>query len=233
MSDALVRYELANSIATLTMDDGKANALSPTMLEQVNAALDRVSTDNAGAVILTGRADRFCAGFDLKIMMSGPEAATDLLRRGADFLMRLFQLPVPLVVAVTGHAMAGGALVVLTGDTRIVADGAYKIGLNEVAIGMPVPVLAMELARARLTSTELTRATLLAQIYTPTDARTAGYVDHVVAADGLVAAATTEAERLAKLPKHAFLGTKQRLRQATVDLIKSTFEDDVRRALGR
>jgi enoyl-CoA hydratase len=233
MSDALVRYELATNIATITMDDGKANALSPAMLEQANAALDRAASDNAGAVILTGRADKFCAGFDLKIMMSGPDNATALLRSGADFLLRLFQLPVPLVIAVSGHAMAGGALVVLTGDTRIVADGAYKLGLNEVAIGMPVPVLAMELARARLTSTELTRATLLAQIYSPAEAQTAGYVDKVVPAGELLATATAEATRLATLPKHAFSGTKLRLRQATVELIRSTFEEDVRKALGR
>ena len=232
MTDSIVRYELADNIATITMDDGKANALSIAMIEQLMAALER-ATSEAGAVVLTGRPDKFCAGFDLRVMMSGPDAAIDLLRRGSALLMRLFELPLPLVIAATGHALAGGALVVLTGDHRIVADGAYKIGLNEVAIGLPVPVLAMELARARLLPTELTRATLLANIYAPADARTAGYVDAVVPADALATTALTEANRLAALSKPAFVGTKQRLRQATVEVIRNTFEEDVRRSMQR
>lgn len=228
----IVRYELADNVATITMDDGKANALSIPMIEQLVAALDRAKSE-AGAAILTGRPDKFCAGFDLRVMMSGPEQAIDLLRRGSDLLLRLFELPLPLVIAATGHALAGGALVVLTGDHRIVADGGYKIGLNEVAIGLPVPVLAMELARARLLPTELTRATLLANIYAPADARAAGYVDDVVAADTLASTALAEAKRLAALSKPAFIGTKQRLRQATIDLIRGTFEEDVRRSMQR
>jgi enoyl-CoA hydratase len=232
MSDSIVRYELADTVATITMDDGKANALSVAMIEQLLAALDRAKSE-AGAVVLTGRPDKFCAGFDLRVMMSGPDQAIDLLRRGSDMLMRLFELPLPLVIAATGHSLAGGALVVLTGDHRVVADGAYKIGLNEVAIGLPVPVLAMELARARLLPTELTRATLLANIYTPADARAAGYVDAVVPADALAATAFAEAKRLAALSKPAFIGTKQRLRQATVDLIRNSFEEDVRKSMQR
>lgn len=232
MTDSIVRYELADTVATITMDDGKANALSIAMIEQLVAALDRAKSE-ASAVVLAGRPDKFCAGFDLRVMMSGPDQAIDLLRRGSDLLMRLFELPLPLVIAATGHALAGGALVVLTGDHRIVADGAYKIGLNEVAIGLPVPVLAMELARARLLPTELTRATLLANIYTPADARAAGYVDAVVPADALSQTAASEAKRLGALSKPAFIGTKQRLRQATVDVIRNTFEEDVRRSMQR
>lgn len=232
MTDSIVRYELANTVATITMDDGKANALSPTLLDLLDAALDR-ATSEAAAVVLTGRADKFCAGFDLRIMMSGPDHAVNLLRRGSAVFMKLFELPMPLVMAVSGHALAGGALVVLTGDSRFAADGAFKIGLNEVAIGLPVPTLAMELARARLAPTELTRATLLAQIYTPSEARSAGWVDAVVAPSDLLATATAEAARLGGLSKPAFIGTKQRLRGATIDLIRSTLETDLASAMAR
>src|SRR6185369_13460742 len=124
----------------------------------------------AQAIVLSGRPDRFCAGFDLKVMMSGPENATALLVRGSDLLMKLYGASIPLVIACTGHALAGGALVLLTGDVRIGAAGAFRIGLNEVSIGMPVPVLAMELARDRLSPTDLACATLMAQIYTPEEA---------------------------------------------------------------
>jgi len=229
---SLVSYTLTEGTAVVTMDDGKANALSDAMIGELLAALARAEQE-ASAVVLAGRADKFCAGFDLRAMMAGPESAIALLRHGSELLLRLFTLPLPLVVAATGHALAGGALVVLTGDVRFAADGAYKIGLNEVAIGLPVPMLAMELARARLLPTELTRATLLAQIYTPVEAQAAGYVDRVVAADQLLATATAEAARLGKLPRGAFAGTKQRLREATVALIKTSFESDVASAMKR
>ncbi len=232
MSDSIVGFELRDGVAVLTMDDGKANALSDAMITQLLAALARAESE-ASAVVLTGRQDKFCAGFDLRAMMSGPESAVALLRRGSELLMRLFTFPRPLVIAGTGHALAGGALVVLTGDVRYSADGAYKIGLNEVAIGLPVPVLAMELARARLLPTELTRATLMAQIYAPAEARAAGYIDHVVPAAELLSTAVAEAARLGKLSRPAFVGTKQRLRRATVELIETSLESDLAGAMAR
>jgi len=219
-------YSLEDSVAVVRMDDGKANALSVAMIDAVLGALDRAQRE-AKAIVLAGRDERFCAGFDLRVMMSGPEQATALLARGSELLMRLYEAPLPLVIACTGHALAGGALVVLTGDVRIAAAGAFKIGLNEVSIGLPVPVLAMELARDRLTRTELHRATLLAQIYTPEDAQRAGYVDEVVPADQLLARAKAEASRLAALPATAYRATKTRLRKATIDHIRGSLVSDM------
>jgi enoyl-CoA hydratase len=208
------------------MDDGKANALSTTMIDALLAALARAEQE-AKAIVLAGRPDRFCAGFDLRVMMSGPEHAKALLRRGSDLLMKLYGTPLPLVIACTGHAMAGGALVVLTGDHRIGAAGGFKIGLNEVAIGMPVPVLAMELARDRLTAAELPRATLMAQIYDPEGAVRAGYLDAVVTADAVVATALIEAHRLGALARSAFQATKARLRGQTIAHIVGSLEADM------
>lgn len=232
MSNAPLTYTLEDKVAVVRMDDGKANALSYAMIDGLLEALARAEKE-AGAMLLTGRPERFCAGFDLKVMMSSPADAKALLTRGVDLFMKLYGSKVPLVAASTGHALAGGALVLLCCDLRIGAEGAYRIGLNEVQIGLPVPVLAMELARARLLPTELTRATLLANIYAPAEARAAGYVDSVVAADALASTAFAEAKRLSALSKPAFIGTKQRLRQATVDVIRNTFEEDVRRSMQR
>ena len=220
-----VSYSLEDKVAFVRMDDGKANALSREMIDAVLAALTRAESE-AGAMVLAGRPDRFCAGFDLRIMMSGPEAATTLLKAGSEMLMRLYAAQIPLVVACTGHALAGGALVVLTGDYRIGAAGAYRIGLNEVSIGLPVPVLAMELARDRLSKRALTHATLLAQIYDPDTALAAGYVDAVAAPDQLEARARDEAKRLAALPAMSFRATKTRLRGATIAHIRATIESD-------
>ena len=159
--------------------------------------------------------------------MSGPEQAKTLLRGGAGLLMKLYGSPLPIVAACTGHALAGGALVLLTTDVRVGAAGAYRIGLNEVSIGMPVPILAMELARDRLAKTELSHATLEARIYAPEEAAKAGYLDEVVAADQVLARAKAEAARLGGHSRLAFSATKKRLRGKTIAHILGTLEEDM------
>jgi len=227
MPGDIVTYTREGTTAVVQLDDGKANALSVAMIDGVLEALTRAEAE-ASAMVLAGRPDRFCAGFDLRVMMSGPDAAKDLLGRGSALLMRLYGATIPLVIACTGHALAGGALVVLTGDARVGAAGAFRIGLNEVSIGMPVPVLAMELARDRLSPTELVRATLMAQIYTPDEAARAGYLDEVVPAGEVIARATAEATRLGAFSRQAFQATKTRLRGKTIAHIKATQAEDLR-----
>ncbi len=219
-------YTLEGTTAVVRMDDGKANALSDAMISALVDSLARAEKE-ASAIVLAGRHDRFCAGFDLRIMMSGPDNAKALLRRGSDLLMKLYGVPIPLVIACTGHALAGGALMLLTGDVRIGASGAFRIGLNEVTIGMPVPILAMELARDRLTTADLGRATLQAQIYSPDEAVRVGYLDSVVAPEDVLTRAKEEASRLAGLPRPAFSATKVRLRGRTITHILATLEDDM------
>ena len=219
-------FTLEGTTAVVRMDDGKANALSVAMIDALLASLIRAEKE-ANAMVLVGRTDRFCAGFDLKVMMSGPDNAKALLRRGSDLLMKLYGLPIPLVIACTGHALAGGALVLLTGDVRIGAEGAFRIGLNEVSIGLPVPVLAMELARDRITATELGRATLESKIYGPDEAARVGYLDIAVPAGDVVARAMEEATRLGGLSKMAYGATKSRMRGKTITHIESTLEADM------
>ncbi len=223
----LVRYRMEGTTAVVEMDDGKANALSVAMIDALLAALTRAEGE-ASAMVLAGRPERFCAGFDLRVMMSGPEHAKALLTRGSDLLMRLYGTPIPLVIACTGHALAGGALVVLTGDLRIAAGGAFKIGLNEVAIGMPVPLLAMELARDRLTAAALPRATLMAHVHTPDEALVSGYVDEVVPAAEVLPRALAEATRLGALGRLPYRMTKERLRGKTITYIKESMVSDMK-----
>lgn len=230
MPNDILTYTLEGTTAVVQMDDGKANALSGAMITALSDALARAEKE-AGAMVLAGRPDRFCAGFDLRVMMSSPEAAMELLERGSELLMKLYGASVPLVIACTGHALAGGALVLLTGDHRVGAAGAFRIGLNEVSIGMPVPVLAMELARDRLLPTELGRATLLAQIYAPDEAAKAGYLDAVVPATDVLDRAKEEATRLSALARSAFQATKTRLRGKTIQHIRDTLKEDMRSLL--
>ena len=207
-------------MAVLRFDDGKANVLSHAAIGAFEAALDR-ATEEAGTVCIVGREGRLCAGFDLAIMTGEPDGALRLVSRGAELLMRLYLHPQPVVVAVTGHALAAGALLVLVCDVRIGADVPAKIGLNETSIGMPLPQFAAELARDRLTPTALVRATLAAEVYDPAGAVEAGYLDRVVPADEVVGAAIDEANRLGAYRAGAYARTKEVLRRATVDRVEA------------
>lgn len=218
--DELIRFELRDDVALLTMDDGKANALSYAMLEAIHGAFDRAERE-AKAVVLAGRPGKFCAGFDLKEMMKGPEQAKALVTEGAAMYMRLYTHPQPLVAACTGHAMAGGALLLLVADTRIGEPGAFKLGLNEVAISMTLPLLARELARDRLSKRHLTAATIQAALYDPATSVDVGYLDRVAGEGGAVDEAVAEAMRLATLPAQAYANTKRKMREATVELVQA------------
>ncbi|MEO8602403.1 MAG: crotonase/enoyl-CoA hydratase family protein, partial [bacterium] len=142
----LVRYERRDSLALITLDDGKANALSPAVVAAANAAFDRAEAEAVSAVVLSGRAGRFSAGFDLSVMTAGLEALFSLVKSGAELALRLYLFPRPVVIACTGHALAAGAVLLCAADRRIGTAGEFKIGLNEVAIQLPLPVFALELA---------------------------------------------------------------------------------------
>ncbi len=230
MSEPLVRFETRDSVALVTLDDGKANALGYELMDQLFAALDRAEQE-CQAVVLAGRPGRFCAGFDLRTMMAGVAQAQKLVTRGTDLYERLYGFGLPLVVACTGHALAGGALVLLCGDLRIGASGPFKIGLNELAIGMPLPMLAQELARDRLDTRQLTAATLLAKIYDPEQAAEVGYLDRTTAPDALLDEALAEAQRLAGMSSFAYKLTKEGLRGATIKRIRETLVADMARLM--
>ena len=226
MSNGLVTYELRDGVAVIQMDDGKVNALSHEMLKALDGALDQAAGE-ARAVVLAGRPGRFCAGFDLKTMMASADSAVNLLRAGADVMMRIYGFELPVIVACSGHAIAGGALLNLCGDVRIGLKGDFKVGLNEVAIQMPLPILAIEMARDRLTTHALTAATIGATLFDSAEAVEAGYLDQVVAPEHLMGVAMKAAEALGQYNRMAFRESKQRLRGGTISHIMDTLEADL------
>ncbi|MEE2787460.1 MAG: crotonase/enoyl-CoA hydratase family protein [Myxococcota bacterium] len=228
MSNLPVQFNMADNVAIIQMDDGKANALSYPMLDALDEALDRAQAE-ADAVVIVGREGRFSAGFDLKTMTASAEDAIQLLTRGAALYTRLYGLPIPLVMACSGHAIAGGALLLLCGDVRFGIDAQVKVGLNELNIGMPLPVLAIELAEKRLKPEALTQATLCARMYGPHEAVTVGYLDHVVPPAQLIDAAVETAGQLTQFNRKAFAETKQRLRGRSIQYIQSTLDGDMAR----
>jgi enoyl-CoA hydratase len=232
MESSIVQYAQEGSVALITMDDGKANALSPTMTAAIGEAFDKAEKD-AKAVVLAGRPGRFCAGFDLKIMMTGPEAAMSMIMAGGELFLRLYEFPKPIVMAVTGHAMAGGILLAATGDTRIGARGDFKLGLNEVANNMPVPVLAHELARDRLTARELLPAVAHAKIYNPESAVEAGWLDQAVEGEQLASVALETAKKLGALPGFAYATSKKSLRTQTIEYVRNTMDANLAALTGK
>lgn len=217
---------IEDGVAVLRFDDGKANVLTPGVIDAFGAALDRAEAE-ARAVCIVGREGRFSAGFDLSVMTGPPDGMRELVSRGAELLLRLYVHPQPVVAAVTGHALAAGVLLVLVCDVRIGADVPAKIGLNETSIGMPLPVFATELARDRLSPTALVRATLTAEIYDPHGAVTAGYLDRVVPADDVARSAIAEANRLGNYHAGAYARSKEVMRRATVDRIQAGTPGDL------
>jgi len=206
-------YSLDDGIATIRFDDGKANAIDGNFLEGLNGSLDRAERDAANAVILTGREGLFCAGLNLKRLPSLPARELQVtLELFTDVMLRVFLFPRPVVAAVNGHAIAGGGVLMLAADARIAADGPYKLGLNEVAIGITLPSFVVDIGIATLPPRHHAETLLHGRLYSPAEALQVGYVDRVVATTGLEAAAREAAKGLAALPSKSYAATKERLR---------------------
>jgi enoyl-CoA hydratase len=230
----VVSYRKRGAVATVTMDDGKVNALTPQLLAQLNAALDRALEDGA-PLVLTGRQGRFSAGFDLKTLTGGGSGGPRLLTAGFELSERLLSFPLPVVIACTGHALAMGAFLLLSGDYRVGAEGAFKIGANEVAIGLTMPETAIEICTQRISPSHLSRVLINAEIFDPSEAVTAGFLDRAVPPTQLADVALEAAEALAKLDMRAHAATKLRARAGALAAIHAAIradEDAFRAMLG-
>lgn len=206
----MLTYECLDQVATIRLDDGKANAISFEFVEQMTTALDQAERE-AKAVIIVGREQRFCAGFDLTVMRDAQEKMINLVGAGARTLLRIFEFPRPVIAACTGHAVAGGALLLLACDARMGTKGNFKIGLNETANSMPLPSFGLELARAKLDPRYLDRAVLHSILYTPEEAVCAGFLDELSDPDELLRDATKRAQQLAQLPDGSYRVNKLNL----------------------
>jgi enoyl-CoA hydratase len=223
--ETLVSYDRNGSVATVKMDDGKVNVLSPAMLDELNSALNQAEADQV-VVILTGREGTFSAGLDLAILRGGGSEAVAMLRSGFELAERLLSFPTPVVIACNGNAIAMAAFLLLSGDYRVGTVGTYKIIANEVAIGLTMPRSAVEICRQRLTPAHFNRAVVLSEPYSPEEAVEAGFVDRVVDASELQEVAGGIAAQLAELSMSAHAATKLRARSLTLGAIRTSIEAD-------
>jgi len=226
MSDA-VAYELDGNVAVLRVDDGKANAFSFALIDALHGALDRAEKE-AKALVWIGREGRFSGGFDLGVMRSGDlGAVAKLVSAGGRLATRLYEAPLPIVIGCTGHALAMGAVALLAADLRVGALGDFKIGLNEVAIGLTLPTFATALAQDRLSPRHLQRAVVLAEVYDGPGAVEAGFLDLAVPVDKVGDIAIEAAARLAELHLGALHATKRRVRKATLRVLHESLGEDL------
>ena len=224
MSD-LVSYTMTEGVATVTLANGKVNALSPEVIAGMHAALDRAEMDEA-VVVLTGQPGILSGGYDLKVMKSGPEATRNLVASGSALTLRMLAHPQPIVVACPGHAVAKGAFLLLACDYRVGVEGPFQIGLNEVKIGMTMHHVGLALARDRLTPSAFQRSVVNAEMFGPQAAMQAGFLDQVVATEQLMPTALALAQQLAQLNKKAHAQTKRKARKVLLEALAAAIEVD-------
>jgi enoyl-CoA hydratase len=226
MADLVTYERTSDRVSTITMDDGKVNVFSIAMLEALHDAFDQAEQDGT-VVLLTGRPGYFSAGFDLKVFQEHPEDTGRLLTLGATMAERILSFPTPVAVASTGHAFPAGAFLLMAADTRVGADGPFKLGLNEVRIGLTLPWFAIVLARYRLAPSHFDHALVTGEMFDPQGAREAGLLDRVVPVDEVAEAGRAAAEDLATIDFRAHVGIKRRVREKVLEELRWSIETEL------
>ncbi|HSM29230.1 MAG TPA: crotonase/enoyl-CoA hydratase family protein [Woeseiaceae bacterium] len=221
-----VHYRLEDRVATIRIDDGKRNALSPQVLQELYEALARAQSDRA-FVILTGRESVFSAGFDLKVMKRGGMSAINMLRSGYALTARVMRYPYPVIAACNGHSFAMGVFLMLSADYVIGSRGDYRISANEVAIGLTMPRVAAAMLKHRLHPAAFQRAVVLSEEFSPESALNAGFFDELVDPGELMARARFHAGELGKLDTRAHTASKHRIRRKLVRRIRFSIPLDL------
>lgn len=225
MESTRVRYSYDDGVSRIDIDDGKVNALSPAMQADLGGALDRALTDD-GVVVISGRAGVFSAGFDLTILAAGSGEAAQMVIGGFELARRLLAHPRPVLMACTGHAIAMGSFLLLSGDHRIATTSPARVQANEVAIGMTLPRTAVELLRDRLTPAAFQRAGLLAEAFDPEGAVAAGFLDELVEPDRFDARVSEVATAFVQLDRRAHAASKERVRAGLLARLDAAIEQD-------
>ena len=216
-------------VTVLTMRTGRANAISSTFLDRLSAQLDALERSGAAALVLTGEGKAFSAGLDLPYVLSLDRPGLErFIRRFSEVMLRVFNLPIPVVAAINGHAIAGGCVLALQADVRIAADGDLRMGLNEVERGLGLPAVILETLRWQVPPQALLPVALEGRLLGPVEAHELGLVHQVVPAARLPEVARARAEALAALPGPAFRDIKQAIRAPVLTAIRAVEKDDAR-----
>ncbi len=225
-----VQYNLQDRVATIRIDDGKRNALSPQVLHEIYQALDRAESDRA-IVILTGRESVFSAGFDLHVMKRGGVNALRMLRAGYALTARVMAYPYPVIAACNGHALAMGVFLMLSADYVLGSRGDFKIAANEVAIGLTMPRVAAAMLRHRLNPAAFQRAVTVSEYFDVESALNVGFFDELVDPVDLMPRAEACADKFKELDLRAHAASKRRIRAALIRKIRFSIPLDLLNAV--
>lgn len=206
------------NVAVVTMDDGKANALGTQTLRSLQHTF--AGLHDADAVLLTGRAKIFCGGLDLGEVATLKEAAlTEFITLFHDVFRAVFAFNRPLVIAASGGAVAGGAILLCCGDVRLGGDDAGLVGVNETRLGIEFPAAALEIVRYSLEPRAAHRALVLGELFDKKTALSLGFFDELVASDTLLGRALEKTKDAAKASPRAVQETKHALRAQAMQRI--------------
>jgi enoyl-CoA hydratase len=214
----MLAIERRGEVAVLRLEHGKANALDLELLAGLAARLDEIEGSAARALVLTGRGAIFSAGVDLFRLLDGGSGYLERFLPALDAaLLRLFTFPRPAVAAVNGHAIAGGCILALACDHRLLADGPGRIGVPELLVGVPFPALPLEIVRAALPAHRAQEAIVTGRTYPAGEALARGFADELVPAEGLLDRACEVAAALGAVPQEAYALTKRQLRRPVLE----------------
>jgi enoyl-CoA hydratase len=221
-------FEERGPVACIRFDDGKANVFNPDSVRALEDVLARAETAGARAVVLTGRSGMFSAGLDLKVVPALPQPELkQFLLRFFGLVERVALFPKPVVLAATGHMLAGGCVLGLACDIRVGADGPFRVGLNETRIRVALPSVVLALGALVLPASVHAEVMLHGRIFLPAEARQRGIFDEVVPPEKVLDQAIERAAGLAECDARAYLISKLRLRQATLERAAALLPDEV------
>jgi enoyl-CoA hydratase len=227
----MIERSKREGILTLRLAHGKASALDIELLEALLRELDGVA-DDVRAVILTGTGSIFSAGVDLfRLTREGADYVRRFLPLLSRLVRALFAFPRPVIAAANGHAIAGGCVLVLACDARLMAEGPGRIGVPELLVGVPFPAAALEVVRFAVPRDKVQSLLYTGRTLPPQEALGAGLVDEVVVPGDLLTRAHEVAGQLALIPPRTYRLTKQSLRAEALERIESTSERQDQEAL--
>jgi enoyl-CoA hydratase len=216
-----VHLERDGELTILRMQAGKANAMNPELVRRLAALCEELEASDARALVLTGDGRSFSAGLALPQLIDLDRATMRTFM--AEFkraMLRVFQLPMPVIAAIDGHAIAGGCVLASQCDVRIAADRPLKIGVNEVQLGIGLPAVVIETLRLFLPAASLLPVALSGGLFEPREALALGLLDEVVAPEQLLARACERARELAAIPRAAYAQVKLAWRGPAVEAIE-------------
>jgi len=222
-----IARSVRDGVAVLTLDDGRVNALDMDLFRELDARLDECADD--AAVVIAGRPGMFSAGLNTKVMagLDADGLHALFVQFGRTFL-RVWLEPRPVVVAATGHAVAGGTILAMCADHAVAAAGDHRWGLTETTIGFVLPDWIIAVARGNVAADRLDDLLLPGAAVGPDEAVAAGFADEVAPPGEVVDRALARARSLAALPRHAYAAQKRRLRGPAADAALADLEPDIR-----